>query len=125
MELTITLALSILASVISVSTFVLNRKDKAIKDKDDMDKGKTEQTLIDYRLTKVEEKLDKILDYLNSYDKEIDERVEKALNNHVLLYHKGEWHGVERGYNRYERGSESSEKSKPSDGTLIRSKKNQ
>ena len=102
MELTITLALSILASVISVSTFVLNRKDKAIK-----------------------EKLDKILDYLNSYDKEIDERVEKALNNHVLLYHKGEWHGVERGYNRYERGSESSEKSKPSNGTLIRSEKNQ
>lgn len=90
MELTITLALSILASVISVSTFALNRKDKAIKDKDDMDKDKTEQTLIDYRLTKVEEKLDKILDYLNSYDKEIDERVEKALNNHVLLYHKGE-----------------------------------
>lgn len=89
MELTLTLALSILASVISVSTFVLNRKDKAIKDKEDTDKGKTEQTLIDYRLTKVEEKLDKILDFLNSYDKEIDERVEKAINNHVILYHGG------------------------------------
>ena len=32
MELTIALALSILSSVIAVSSFVLSRKDKAVKD---------------------------------------------------------------------------------------------
>ena len=88
-ELTIALALSILSSVIAVSSFVLNRKDKAIKDKEELDKESSNQQLIDYRLGQVEKKLDKILDILDSYDKEIDNRVEKALENHVKLYHVG------------------------------------
>ena len=84
----IALALSILSAVISTATFVLNRRDKAIKDKNEQDNDRTEQTLIDYRLKQVEKKLDKIIDILDSYDKEIDERVEKALDNHIKLYHK-------------------------------------
>ena len=90
MEVTIALALSVLGSVISVSSFVLSRKDKAIKDKDEQDKECADQKLIDYRLTQVEVKLDKIINILNGYDKEIDERVEKAIQLHVKLYHKGE-----------------------------------
>lgn len=82
------LALSILASVISVLNFVLSRRDKAVKDKGEQDEENSNQKLIDYRLTKVEEKLDKILDFLNSYDKEIDDRVDKAIQVHVQLYHK-------------------------------------
>ena len=89
MELTVALALSILSSVIAVSSFVLNRKDKAIKDKGEQDEESSNQKLIDYRLTKVEEKLDKILDFLNSYDKEIEEKVDKAIQLHIELYHKG------------------------------------
>lgn len=87
MELAV--ALSILASVISVASFVLNRKDKAIKDKGELDEESSNQKLIDYRLTQVEKKLDKILDLLDSYDKEIDERVDKALEQHIKLYHQG------------------------------------
>ena len=88
MELTIALALSILGSVISVSTFVLNRRDRAIKDKEEQDEGRTEQTLIEYRLEQVEKKLDKILNILDSYDKEIDDRVNKAIEQHIKIYHK-------------------------------------
>ena len=80
--------LSILASVIAVSTFVLNRKDKAIKDTKEVDEESSNQKLIDYRLTQVEKKLDKILDILDSYDKEIDVRVDKAMEQHIKLYHK-------------------------------------
>ena len=54
MELTIALALSILSSIIAVSNFVLNRKDKAIKDKGEQDKESSDQKLIDYRLGQVE-----------------------------------------------------------------------
>ena len=94
MELTVALALSILSSVIAVSSFVLNRKDKAVKDVKDEDKEKVvdiaDKKLIEYRLEQVEKKLDKILDILDSYDKEIDERVEKALAEHIKIYHKGE-----------------------------------
>ena len=81
--------LSILASVIAVSTFVLNRKDKAIKDTKESDEESSNQRLIDYRLTQVEKKLDKILDILDSYDKEIDVRVEKAMEQHIKMYHGG------------------------------------
>lgn len=88
MELTIALALSILSSVIAVSNFVLSRKDKAVKDTQDNAKEHTNQELIDYRLTQVEKKLDKILDILDSYDKEIDERVNKAMEEHLKIYHK-------------------------------------
>lgn len=81
--------LSILASVISVSTFALNRKDKAVKDKSELDEESSNQKLIDYRLTQVEKKLDKILNILDNYDKEIDVRVDKAMEQHIKLYHGG------------------------------------
>lgn len=92
MELTIALALSILSSVISVASFVLNRKDKAVdkaeKDGSEKTSNKSEQVLIEYRLEQVEKKIDKILDILDSYDKEIDNRVGKAMEEHIKIYHK-------------------------------------
>lgn len=90
MELTIALAITIINAVLGVVNFATSRKDKAIKDTQDNAKEHTNQELIDYRLTQVEKKLDKILDILDNYDKEIDERVEKAIQNHLKLYHKGE-----------------------------------
>ena len=86
----IALALSILGTVISVSNFVLSRKDKAIKDKEETDNECADQKLISYRLDKVEEKLDKILDKLDNYDKEINDIVANALEQHIKIYHKGE-----------------------------------
>ena len=90
MELTIALAITIINCVLGVSSFVLTRKDKAIKEKGEQDEENTNQKLIDYRLTQVEKKLDKILDFLNSYDKEIDDKVNKAINLHIEMYHKGD-----------------------------------
>ena len=87
--LTIALALSILSTVITVSNFVLSRKDKAVKDTKETAEETSDQKLIDYRLTQVEKKLDKILDILDNYDKEIDERVNNTLEQHIKLYHGG------------------------------------
>lgn len=80
---TIALALSVLGSVISVSTFVLNRKDKAVKDAKE-----TNMELINYRLNELDKNVQKILDKLDNYENEIDTRIEKALANHIKLYHK-------------------------------------
>ena len=88
MEFNLTTVIVIINSIFCVVTFVLNRKDKAIKDTKDENEESSNQKLIDYRLTQVEHKLDKILDILDSYDKEIDERVEKAMSNHIRLYHE-------------------------------------
>lgn len=90
MELTIALTISILSVVITVANFVLNRKDKAVKDTKEQDQESSNQKLIDYRLEQVEKKLDRVLDILDSYDKEIDERVDKAMELHIKLYHEGE-----------------------------------
>lgn len=89
MELTIALAITIINAVLGVVNFAVSRKDKAIKDTKDNEKEHTNQELIDYRLTQVEKKLDKILDILDSYDKEMDERIDKALQDHIKIYHKG------------------------------------
>lgn len=83
MELTIALCLSILGSVISVTTFVLNRRDKAVKDAKEMNMG-----LIEYRLNELDKNVQKILDKLDNYENEIDSRIEKAMNQHISLYHQ-------------------------------------
>lgn len=88
MVVNLALITSLISVFITIANFYFGRKEKAIRDKGEVDEDKSDQKLIDYRLTKVEEKLDKILDILDSYDKEIDLRVDKAIERHVELYHK-------------------------------------
>ena len=88
MELTIALAISILSAVMTVANFVANRKDKAIKDTKELDQENSNQKLIDYRLEQVEKKIDKILNILDSYDDEIDNHIEKRMEQHIKIYHK-------------------------------------
>ena len=83
MEITIALALSILGSVISVSSFALSRRDKAVQNAKEVNMG-----LIDYRLNELDKNVQKILEKLDSYDNEIDTRIEKAIQHHLKEYHK-------------------------------------
>ena len=85
MEITIALALSILGSLISVSSFVLSRKDKAVKDTKEQSGN---QLLIDYRLNKVEEKLDKIIGILDGYNDVVQKIVDDAMERHIEIYHR-------------------------------------
>lgn len=86
MELTIALALSILSGVISVSNFALTRKDKAVKDSKE-----NNYELIKYQLNELKDDVKAILTKLDHYETDIDERVDKAIELHIKLYHnKGE-----------------------------------
>ena len=88
MELTIALALSILGSVISVCSFVLNRKDKSTKDSGDTS---YRQGQIDMQLKNILGKLEKIENKLDGYDNEIESKINIALEHHIKEYHhKGE-----------------------------------
>jgi peptidoglycan hydrolase CwlO-like protein len=84
MELAV--ALSILASVISVANFVLNRKDKSNQTtKDDSYKwGK-----IDEKLASIEKTLAKIESKMDSFDTEIEEKIKVEIEHHVKEYHGG------------------------------------
>ena len=88
MELTIALAISFVGVVISVSSFVLSRKDKAISHEKEEQKEFSKHDLIEYRLEKIEQNIEKILSKLDFYDKEIEEKVNKAIAVHIANYHK-------------------------------------
>ena len=75
--------ISIGAVTISLVTLLLNRRDKAVADTKESNLG-----LINYRLDKLDEKVDKILNKFDTYDKEVDERIEKAILGHIEMYHK-------------------------------------
>lgn len=86
--ITLALAISILGIALNVFNFYYSRKKETITNVKELDKESSNQQLIDYRLTQVEKKLDKILDILDNYDKEIDARVSKAMEQHIEVYHK-------------------------------------
>ena len=88
MELTIGLILSIISVVIAISSFVINRKDKSNEETKEEQKQFSKHDLIEYRLEKIEQNIEKILNKLDFYDKEIEEKVNKAIAVHVANYHK-------------------------------------
>lgn len=88
--ITIALVISIIGIFLNIFNFYYSRKKDTITNVKEQDKESSNQLLIDYRLTQVEKKLDKIIDILDTYDKEIDERIDKALEHHIEIYHKGE-----------------------------------
>lgn len=71
-----------LGSVISVTTFVLNRRDKAISDTKE-----NNYELIKYQVSEIKEDVKTILNKLDRFDEDIDNRIEKAVQIHVELYH--------------------------------------
>lgn len=86
----LTLAISIISVVIAICSFVLNRKDKSNEDTKEEQKQFSKHDLIEYRLEKIEQNIEKILNKLDFYDKEIDEKIKIAMKHHVAeLHNKG------------------------------------
>lgn len=88
MDLTITLVIAILGCVISVCSFVLARKDKSNKDIKEEQKEFSKHDLIEFRLEKIEQNIEKILNKLDMYEKEMENKIEKAMEQHIKMYHK-------------------------------------
>lgn len=87
MQLTLALSLSILGTVISVLSLIFNRKDKSNKDTEETS---YRQGQLDMQIKQILSKLEKIDKKLDTYDREIEERIDVALKNHIAIYHKGE-----------------------------------
>ena len=88
----IALALSILASVISVSNFVLSRKDKAVKDTKE-----NHQELIEYQLKELKEDykdiasdIKDIKKMLDTYKETFMSMIKDQMEEHIKLYHNKE-----------------------------------
>lgn len=80
----ITFATAILASVLSVVTFFKNDKKDDNKKTSDVSykQGQTDQML-----KNIMDKLEKIESKLDSYEKDIDDRINIALDHHLKEYH--------------------------------------
>ena len=86
-KMDVTLAIAIIGCVISVSSFALNRKDKSSKESGD---SNYRQGQLDMQIKQILAKLEKIDKKLDTYDREIEERIKIAIENHIAIYHKGE-----------------------------------
>ena len=75
--------IAIIGSVLGIATFVLNRKDKAVKDAKE-----SNYELITYRLDKLDENVQKILDKVENYDEDIKKIVKDEIEKHILQFHK-------------------------------------
>lgn len=87
MEITIALVISIIGIFLNIFNFYYSRKKDTITNVKEQDKESSNQQLIDYRLTQVEKKLDKILDILDSYEDTTKKIVQDEMDKHVLKYH--------------------------------------
>lgn len=87
MAISVSEIISILAIVLTVLNFVFGRKDKSNKD---VKEESYKWGAIDQRLTNIEETLKEIKIQLTNNDKEVEEKIAKAIKQHEEVYHKGE-----------------------------------
>ena len=73
---------SVGALAISGATFILSRRDKAVTETKETNMG-----LINFRLDQLDKNVQRILDKLETYEKETDEKIEKAIRQHEQVYH--------------------------------------
>ena len=76
-----------LLSIITV--YIAIKKNTKVDIEAQAEKAATEK-LIQYQLNELKEDVKKILAHLDHFEKDIDERIEKAIEHHVEVYHKGE-----------------------------------
>lgn len=77
--------ISIGAMVLALLTFVFTRIDKAKKDaKED------NLAVIVYQIKELKEDIQKLSDKFDAYEKEEDDKIDKAIQLHEKLYHRKE-----------------------------------
>jgi len=77
--------IAIIGSILGVVTYFSNKKDKAVKDTKE-----NNYELIKYQISEIKEDVKTILGKFDNYEKDIDEKIEKAIDLHIKLYHTKE-----------------------------------
>lgn len=81
----ISLGISIISIIFCIAAFVRtgNKDVKADASKDSYKWGQ-----LDEKLNNLEKQVNKILDKLDTFELEVDTKIEKALDNHIKQYHE-------------------------------------
>ena len=80
----ITLAIAIIGCVIGVTSFFFARKDKGEKDMGD---SSYKMGQIQAKIDMVSEQITRLSDKFDRYDSEVDDKINKAIENHIKAYH--------------------------------------
>ena len=81
----ISLGISIISIIFCIAAFV-RTGNKDVKEDTSKDSYKWGQ--LDAKLSNLEKQVDKILDKLDTFELEVDTKIEKALDNHIKQYHE-------------------------------------
>lgn len=81
----ISLGISIISIIFCIAAFV-RTGNKDIKQDTSKDSYKWGQ--LDEKLNNLEKQVNKILDKLDTFELEVDTKIEKALDNHIKQYHE-------------------------------------
>lgn len=88
MEITIAVLISIISLGMTVLNLFFNRKDKS---NSDVAKDSFKMGVLEEKIDNLSKQVEKILAKLDSYDHEIDVRIDKSIKNHIAIFHnKGE-----------------------------------
>lgn len=88
MEITIAVLISIISLGITIINLFFNRKDKS---NSEVAKDSYKMGILEEKIDNLSKQVEKILAKLDSYDHEIDVRIDKAIKNHIAIFHnKGE-----------------------------------
>lgn len=88
MEITIAVLISIVSLGMTILNLFFNRKDKS---NSDVAKDSYKMGVLEEKIDNLSKQVEKILVKLDSYDHEIDVRIDKAIKNHIAIFHnKGE-----------------------------------
>lgn len=79
----LSLILSIISILVVVTNFVLSILDRGRKSQKE-----NHQELIEYQLNELKADVKSIIAKLDKYDKEFDDRIEKAIQLHIQIYHQ-------------------------------------
>jgi len=80
----ITLIIALTGCVIGVISFFFGRKDKGEKDMSD---SSYKMGQIQARLDIISEQITRLSDKFDRYDTEVDNKIQKAMEAHLLAYH--------------------------------------
>lgn len=81
MDITTVIAIiSVTCAVVSVILTIVARIKANVKE--------SNLELIKYRLDELDKNMEKILAKLDKYDEEVDGKIEKAMDNHIAMFHR-------------------------------------
>lgn len=75
--------ISVISVIFCILTFATNRKKDAVQSAKE-----NNLSLINFRLDQLDKNVQKILNKLDTFDKEVKEQIDEAINNHIAIYHK-------------------------------------